>query len=121
MFIDKIFAAEFYYIRNMYYDVAKHLYDISVLFNNSKIQDLLNNKKEFNRLIQYKRQEEKARIGGIDENTALKDFNYFKLDFNEELITSFENMQKKYVLNPNYRIDITTVKDVLSQIYNKII
>ena len=30
MFIDKIFAAEFYYIRNMYMDVSKHLYDISI-------------------------------------------------------------------------------------------
>ena len=38
MFIDKIFAAEFYYIRNMYMDVSKHLYDITILFNNDKIQ-----------------------------------------------------------------------------------
>ena len=47
MFIDKIFAAEFYYIRNMYMDTAKHLYDISVLFNNNKIQKLLSNKYEY--------------------------------------------------------------------------
>ena len=46
MFIDKIFAAEFYYIRNMYMDVSKHLYDISILFNNDKIQKLLENKEE---------------------------------------------------------------------------
>jgi predicted nucleotidyltransferase component of viral defense system len=38
MFIDKIFAVEFYYIRNMYMDVSKHLYDMSMLFNNDKIQ-----------------------------------------------------------------------------------
>ncbi len=57
MFIDKIFAAEFYYMRNMYMDTAKHLYDISVLFNNNKIQKLLSNKDELNKLIQYKRQE----------------------------------------------------------------
>lgn len=47
MFIYKIFAAEFYYIRNMYMDTAKHLYDISVLFNNNKIQKLLSNKYEY--------------------------------------------------------------------------
>lgn len=121
MFIDKIFAAEYYYIRNMYYDVAKHLYDISVLFNNSKIQNLLNDKEKLNKLIQYKRQEEKARIGGIDENIEIKDFNYFKLDFNNELITNFENMQNKYVLSEEYKIDIDTVKDFLAKIYNKII
>ena len=121
MFIDKIFAAEFYYIRRMYYDVAKHLYDISVLFNNSKIQNLLNNKKELNKLIQYKRQEEKVRIGGINENTEIKDFNYFKLYFDNELITNFKNMQNKYVLSEEFKIDINTVKNVLAKIYNKII
>lgn len=55
MFIDKIFAAEFYYIRNMYMDVSKHLYDISILFNNDKIQKLLENKEELSKLIEYKR------------------------------------------------------------------
>ena len=44
-------------MRNMYMDTAKHLYDISVLFNNNKIQKLLSNKDELNKLIQYKRQE----------------------------------------------------------------
>lgn len=29
-----------HYIRNMYMDVSKHLYDISILFNNDKIQNL---------------------------------------------------------------------------------
>ena len=120
MFIDKIFAAEFYYIRNMYMDVSKHLYDISILFNNDKIQKLLENKEELSKLIEYKRQEEKVRIGGIDENTKIKDFNYFKLEFNDELIKEFENMQNKYVLNDKYKVSIDEVKNVLKQIYNKV-
>lgn len=120
MFIDKIFAVEFYYIRSMYMDVSKHLYDISILFNNDKIQKLLENKEELAQLIEYKRQEEKVRIGGIDENTEIKDFNYFKLDFNDVLIKEFENMQYKYVLNDKYKISIEEVKNILKQIYNKI-
>ena len=120
MFIDKIFAAEFYYIRNMYMDTAKHLYDISVLFNNNKIQKLLSNKDELNKLIQYKRQEERVRIGGIDENTKIKDFNYFKLEFSDELIKEFVNMQNKYVLNEKYKIGINEVKNILKEIYNRI-
>lgn len=119
MFIDKIFAAEFYYIRNMYMDVSKHLYDISILFNNDKIQKLLQNKEELSKLIEYKRQEEKVRIGGIDENTEIKDFNYFKLEFNDELIKEFENMQNKYVLNDKYKVSIDEVKNVLKDIYNR--
>lgn len=120
MFIDKIFAAEFYYIRNMYMDVSKHLYDISILFNNDKIQKLLENKEELSKLIEYKRQEEKVRIGGIDENTKIKDFSYFKLEFSDELIKEFENMQNKYVLNDKYKVSIDEVKNILKEIYSKI-
>lgn len=120
MFIDKIFAAEFYYIRNMYMDTAKHLYDISVLFNNDKIQKLLKDKDELNKLIEYKRQEEKVRIGGIDGETAIKDFSYFKLEFSDALIREFENMQNKYVLNDKYKVSINDTKTVLEKIYNKI-
>ena len=119
MFIDKIFAAEFYYIRKLYMDTAKHLYDISVLFNNDKIQKLLNDKDELNKLIYYKRQEEKVRIGGIDEETELKDFNYFKLDFDDSLIKEFEKMQDKYVLKDKYKFSIDQVKKVLEEIHRK--
>lgn len=117
MFIDKIFAAEFYYIRNMYMDVSKHLYDISILFNNDKIQKLLENKEELLKLIEYKRQEEKVRIGGIDGKTQIEDFNYFKLEFSDEIIKEFENMQNKYVLNDKYKVSIDEVKNILKQIY----
>lgn len=101
-------------------DTAKHLYDISVLFNNNKIKKLLNNKSELNKLIEYKRQEEKVRIGGIDRKTELKDFNYFKLDFNHELVKEFENMQNKYILNDIYKFSINQVKETLSKIHNQI-
>lgn len=120
MFIDKIFAAEFYYIRDMYMDTAKHIYDISILFYNEKIQNLLNNDEELNKLIKYKRQEEKERIGGIDENTQIKNFNYLKLNFSYSLIKEFENMQNKYVLNDKYKVSIDEVKYILKQLYNKL-
>lgn len=120
MFIDKIFAAEFYYIRNMYMDVSKHLYDISTLFNHDKIKKLLENKEELSKLIEYKRQEEKVRIGGVDENTEIKDFNYFKLEFSDELIKEFETMQNKYVLNDKYKVSVDEVKNILKQIYNRV-
>lgn len=120
MFIDKIFAAEFYYIRNMYMDVSKHLYDISILFRNERIHKLLENKEELSKLIEYKRQEEKVRIGGIDENTAIRDFNYFKLQFNEDLIKEVERMQSKYVLGTQYKVSIDEVKNILKEIHNKL-
>ena len=60
------------------------------------------------------------RIGGIDENTPIKEFNYFKLEFNNELIKEFENMQNKYVLDNKYKMSITKVKNILKEIYNSI-
>lgn len=117
MFVDKIFAAEFYYIRKMYTDTAKHLYDISILSENEAIKTLLNNKKELEKLISYKRDEEKARIGGIDDNIKIKDFTYFKLNYNDELIEAFKNMQNKYVLNEIYKISIDDLKLRLKNCY----
>lgn len=80
----------------------------------------MENTKELSKLIEYKRQEEKARIGGIDENNEIKNFNYFKLEFSEELIKEFENMQNKYVLNDKYEVRMDEVKNILKQIYDKI-
>jgi hypothetical protein len=93
---------------------------VTLQFNNDKIQKLLENKEELSKLIEYKRQEEKVRIGGIDENIKIKDFNYFKLEFSDELIKEFENMQNKYILNDKYKVSIGEVKNILKQIYNKI-
>lgn len=118
MFIDKIFAAEFYYIRNMYKDVSKHLYDITILAQTKEIKELLQNKEELEKLISYKRQEESIRKGGIDINTKIKDFTYLKQDFSENLLKEFENMQNKYVLNDKYKIGIDKVKNTLDEIIN---
>ena len=85
MFIDKVFAAEFYYIRNMHKDTSKHLYDITILAQTKAIKELLQNKEELEKLISYKRQEESIRKGGIDADLKIKDITYLKQDFNEEL------------------------------------
>ena len=118
MFIDKVFAAEFYYIRNMYKDTSKHLYDITILAQTKEIKELLQNKDELEKLISYKRQEESIRKGGIDANIKIKDFTYLKQDFNEDLLKEFDNMQNKYVLNNKYKIEISEVKNTLNEIIN---
>lgn len=118
MFIDKVFAAEFYYIRNMYKDTSKHLYDITIIAQTNEIKELLQNKDELEKLISYKRQEETIRKGGIDANIKIKDFTYLKQDFNEDLLKEFDNMQNKYVLNNKYKIGISEVKKTLNEIIN---
>ena len=76
--------------------------------------------KELDKLITYNRQEEKIRIGGINENLSIQNFSYFTLDFNNDLITAFDNMQNKYVLNKKYKIGIEQVKKILPQLHSKL-
>ena len=116
IFVDKLFAAEFYYERGMYEDVSKHLYDITIMFKNKDIQKLLNNKSDLNKLIDYKRKEEKARIGGISEAKNIIDFEYMKLDFNEDLVNAFHKMQKIYVLDDESILTIDEVKNTIQKI-----
>ena len=113
IFIDKIFAAEFYYERGMYEDVSKHLYDISIMIKNEDIKKLLKNKSELNKLIGYKRREEQSRLGGISESKEIKNFDYMKLNFTNDLINAFNKMQRIYVLDDESIITIDDVKDTI--------
>lgn len=120
IFVDKIFAAEFYYERNMYEDVSKHLYDIVILLKNKKIQDLLNSSAELTKLIKYKRKEESIRKGGIDANKKIIDFEYLKLEFNEDLIKALNKMQNIYVLDEESKISLDEVKESIQKLFEKI-
>ena len=113
IFIDKIFAAEFYYERGMYEDVSKHLYDISIMIKNDDIKKLLKDKSELNKLIGYKRKEEQSRLGGISESKEIKNFDYMKLNFTNDLINAFNKMQRIYVLDDESMITIDDVKDTI--------
>lgn len=107
IFIDKIFAAEFYFERNEYNDVAKHVYDLTVLLNNEKIQSFLSNHDEVFKIIGLKRREEISRKGGVDKNLKVVDFKYFKgLNNNKEFEAQFKKMQKIYVFNKDDEIFI---------------
>lgn len=117
IFVDKIFAAEFYFERNMYEDVSKHLYDISIMIKDDDIKKMLKNKQELNKLISYKRKEEESRLGGIASNKEIKDFNYMNLKFNDELINAFNKMQRIYVLDDESMITIDEVKNTIKILF----
>ncbi len=118
MFIDKIFAIEYYFIRKRYMDTAKHLYDITILLENEVIKNLFKNDLELNNIIKCSRDEQKVRKGGIDERIKITDFSYFKLNFDKELLDTFNTMQFKYILNDKYKISIETVENALKIVYN---
>ena len=120
IFVDKIFAAEFYFEREMYRDFAKHIYDIVTMIDDDKIKDLLNKKADFLKLIEYKRQEEKIRLGGIPDNKSILDFNYWKLNFSKEVNQAFNEMQNIYVLDDDNKMTIKYIENALSKLVEKL-
>lgn len=102
----------------MYEDVSKHLYDISIMIKNDDIKELLKNKSELNKLIDYKRKEEKSRIGGIPEEKDIINFDYMKLDFNDDLVNAFNKMQRIYVMDNESVITIDDVKETIKILFD---
>ncbi len=112
IFIDKVFAAEFYYERKEYSDVAKHVYDLTVLMSNEKIIEFLKDKERVNSIVALKRKEELNRLGGVDSKKDVANFEYFLgLTDNKSFDEKFAEMQKIYVLNKN---DIIAKEEMLS-------
>lgn len=118
IFMDKIFAAEHYYLNDQYYDVAKHIYDLNILMKEEVIKKFLNNKQELEKIIAYEREEENLRYGGIKSNVEIKDFHYLNNEFNISLIRAFNQMQDTYVLDESSKFTINEIKETLEVIKN---
>lgn len=109
IFVDKVFAAEYYFERAEFDDVAKHIYDITVLLQNELILRFLSDVESVRKIVGYKRQEETVRLGGVDATIKIRDFSYFsKLRWTSGFADSYERMQNIYVLSPEDRIDLET-------------
>ena len=105
----------------MYIDLSKHLYDLTILFKTKRIQDFLHNKEEYLKIVNYKREEEIYRKGGVDRKNKIKDFGYFDMEYNDDFLKAFKLMQDKYIFKDEYRITIEDVKEVLNEVREWII
>ncbi|MDR3185208.1 MAG: nucleotidyl transferase AbiEii/AbiGii toxin family protein [Christensenellaceae bacterium] len=120
IFVDKVFAAEFYLERQSWFDVAKHVYDLTVLSGLDNIQGLFDEKERLSYLVSLKRREELARKGGIPEDLKIPDFGYFDgLAGNVGFQTAYKNMQSKYVFREADYIDITEAIKAVSGLKSK--
>lgn len=98
IFADKILAAEFYYQRRMLLDVAKHLYDLTTMMEQDRIQALLSAPEDLIEMLAYKRREERERIGSDLSGKPFSAFRLFEvIDTDEELVAAFIKMQEIYV------------------------
>lgn len=119
IFIDKIFAAEFYFSRGSFGDVAKHVYDLTVLLENEQIVDFLKDKQCVKKIVGFKRKEETKRKGGVPADMRIAEFLYFKrLDNDEEFLKAFEGMQKIYVFDEKDRLTKNEAIEALTFIQN---
>ena len=117
IFTDKVFATQFYFERNAFFDVSKHVYDLSVLLGNETIKTFLQDKNRVDTMIAYKRREEKIRKGGIPDDMRIADFSYFReLDGNSDFETAFERMQRVYVFAEKDRLSVGAALDAVSEL-----
>ena len=117
IFIDKVFAAQFYFERKDYSDVAKHVYDLTVLLDNEQIKAFLQDKKRVLEVIGYKRKEELNRKGGVAADMQIANFDYFRgLDGNKEFEIAFDEMQRIYVFNEQDKLSKETVSAAISKL-----
>lgn len=105
----------------MYRDFAKHIYDIVTMIKDDKIKDLLKKREEFLKLVEYKRQEEKVRLGGIPDNKSILDFYYLKLHFSKEINQAFNEMQNIYVFDDVNKMTIDYVEKALLELVENLI
>jgi len=117
IFVDKLFASEFYFSRDLFFDVAKHIYDITVLFDNEQIKKMLGDKTAFEKMIHYKRREELARAGGVPADVPMHKFSYMDALFNsKDFLKEFDHMQSIYVFDEKDNIPVFRLKEAISAI-----
>lgn len=124
IFIDKLFAAEAYVkksnVSQKAFEAAKHIYDLSVLENNSKILSLLSNELLMKRLLDIRLEEETRRRDGIPY-VAPNKFNFFNaVADNENVKTAYSTMQRQYVLREQDQIPYEKAMISLNHIFENL-
>ena len=116
IFIDKVFASEYYYEREMYIDFCKHIYDIIVMYKLPEIKELFNDKQYINYLIGLKRTEELVRGGGVSADKKICNFGYLN-DINlckkDDFIESLNYIHDTYVFDDKDKIKIDDIQNTL--------
>lgn len=119
IFIDKVFASEYYYERKVYIDFCKHIYDITVMYKLSEIQELFSERQHIDYLIGLKRSEEQERGGGVSADKKICDFEYLnniKFYDEQDFIKSLNYIHDTYVFDEKDKIDIKQIQETLKSL-----
>lgn len=120
VFIDKLFAAEAYVRRSdnphRAFEAAKHIYDLAVIREHTKISTLLLDREQMKRLLDIRITEEKERLDGIP-GVLPSEFSFFRdVAENADVRKVYEVMQNQYVLRDSDRIDYDKAMRALASI-----
>ena len=122
IFVDKVFASEFYYQREEYFDVSKHIYDLSVMSDLNEIKLLLANPENLTAMMAYKRREERVRIGSDLSEKPISAFTVFEgMKENKALQDEFSSMQNIYVFDENDKMNFHAVVELLAAVREKLL
>ena len=122
IFVDKVFASEFYYGRQEYFDVSKHIYDLAVMAKLNEIKKLLANPAEMTGMMAFKRKEEDMRLGSELSNKHISNFEIFKeITDNIPLQDRFNSMQDIYIFDENDRISFLDVSTSLFKLHESLL
>ena len=101
-------------------DLAKHIYDINVMCLLDKIYNLLSDDEELIKLIEYKREEESRRQGGVPQYLEIKDFSYLndiKFYDSEQFKKALNTIHNIYVFDKKDNIDIEQIQETLNMLH----
>ena len=120
IFADKVFAAEFYYQRHEYFDVSKHIYDLTVMSELEEIKNMLADPAELTAMASFKRREEETRTGSDLARKPISEFTVFDgLEHNNELHSVFTTMQDIYIFDDADKIEFRKVIAAMALINEK--
>ena len=102
----------------MLFDTAKHIFDLSIMMEMPRIQQMLSQPNELVTMISYKRNEERERIGSDLSDKPFSEFELFDaIDTDMEFQKAFEQMQRIYVFQNDDMLDFGAVTRSISRLY----
>ncbi len=108
IFIDKLFAIEAYYRNSQKpgyaFEAAKHLYDLNILFEQPRIQELLHDRESMEYLLRTRTTEERSRLGGIPGVMPAEFECFGGIGSEEQIRREYPVMINRYVFQEEYRL-----------------
>ena len=120
IFIDKLFAAEAYVRQSDNYhrafEAAKYIYDLTILYSEPKIKNLLSNVENMEYLLRIRMTEERDRQDGIPGIKPTEFLFFAEAAENTNVRRAYDIMQKQYVFRESDRIKYDCATKTLKEI-----